>query len=291
MKEPVQLIPIERIRILNPRHRDRAKFQAIVESIKALGVKKPVQINARSDEDGSYDLICGQGRIEACRILGFTEIPAIIVNVSKEDRLLRSLVENLARRFPDTSDLINEIERLKNLGYSNVQIGKKLDICDSHIGELITLKQNGEENLLNAAIRGKIPVGVAVDIAKTKSVEDQRELLKAYQAKKLNQASIRIVRRLLDHRRFIGKAVRGKSASKQKTSADSMVSAYKREAQRQKMIVRKARVCDAKLTLLTQAFTKLMADENFLNLLRAEGLSTMPQFLSDKIHLHIPNAA
>lgn len=291
MKDPVQLIPIERIRILNPRHRDRAKFQAIVESINALGVKKPIQINARADEDGAYDLICGQGRIEACRILGFTEIPAIIVSVSKEDRLLRSLVENLARRFPDTSDLINEIERLKNVGYSNVQIGKKLDICDSHIGELITLKQNGEENLLNAAIRGKIPVGVAVDIAKTKSVEDQRELLKAYQAKKLNQASIRIVRRLLDHRRFIGKAVRGKSASKQKTSADSMVSAYKREAQRQKMIVRKARVCDAKLTLLTQAFTKLMADENFLNLLRAEGLSTMPQFLSDKIHLHIPNAA
>ena len=44
-------------------------------------------------------VICGQGRIEACRILGFTEIPAIIVDISKEDRMLRSLVENMARRY------------------------------------------------------------------------------------------------------------------------------------------------------------------------------------------------
>lgn len=43
--------------------------------------------------------------------------------------------------------------------------------------------------------------------------------------------------------------------------------------------------------LLIQAFTKLMTDENFLNLLRAEGLATMPQFLSDKITPNLPHAA
>ncbi len=97
MKSEVQSISIDRIRILNPRHRDKAKFERVVQSIKNLGLKKPVKISRRNVKDGEepgYDLVCGQGRIEACRALGFTHIPAIVVDVSKEDRLLMSLVES-----------------------------------------------------------------------------------------------------------------------------------------------------------------------------------------------------
>src|SRR5207253_4841768 len=105
-----------------------------------------------------------------------------------------------------------------------------------------------------------------------------------YENKQLNHTSIRTVKRLLEHRRFVGKQVRGERGEPRKrNSAEGLVNAYKRETQRQKMIVKNARVCEAKLTLLVQAFAKLMADENFLNLLRAEGLATMPQFLADKI--------
>lgn len=287
MNELVQMIPIDRIRIANPRYRDRAKFQAVIDSIKALGVKKPIQVTARNGNDGEgkgYDLVCGQGRIEACRTLGYTEVPAIIVEITKEDRMLRSLVENLARRFPNTEDLINEISRLKEGGNSTAEIGKKLGFCETFVGGLWTLKTNGEENLLSAAMRGKIPIGVAIDIAKTNSIEEQRELLKAYEGNQLNQASIRIVRRLLDHRRVVGKALRGRDRGQRpKTSAESMVNAYKRETQRQKMIVKKARVFDAKLRLLIEAFSQLMANENFLNLLRAEGLANMPTFLAEKV--------
>src|SRR3954471_6879439 len=102
MNDEVQMIPIEAIRILNFRHRDRKKFELIVQSIKNLGLKKPIQVSLRSTDEAEgpgYDLVCGQGRIEAYRALGHTEIPAIVVEVSKEDRMLRSLVENMARRY------------------------------------------------------------------------------------------------------------------------------------------------------------------------------------------------
>src|SRR6266852_4755099 len=98
MKDDVKMIPIERIRILNPRHRDRKKFEAIVQSIRNLGLKKPSQVSLRTaqEEEGpGYDLVCGQGRIEAYIALGYKEIPAVVVEVSKEERLLRSLVENM----------------------------------------------------------------------------------------------------------------------------------------------------------------------------------------------------
>src|SRR2546425_5647729 len=115
MNDEVQMIPIERIRILNPRQRDRKKFEVIVQSIRNLGLKKPIQVSLRSESEAEgpgYDLICGQGRIEAFIALGHKEIPAIVVEITKEDRLLRSLVENIARRYPAPMDLIREIERL-----------------------------------------------------------------------------------------------------------------------------------------------------------------------------------
>ena len=39
--ETVQLIPIDRITVINPRIRNRKSFKDIVENIGAIGLKKP----------------------------------------------------------------------------------------------------------------------------------------------------------------------------------------------------------------------------------------------------------
>ena len=287
MNNEILMIPIDRIRVLNPRPRDKKKFEQIIQSIKNLGLKKPIQVSLRSAEEGTepgYDLVCGQGRMEAFLALGHKEIPAIVVEVSREERLLRSLVENMARRLPSRLALMNEIERLKADGYSNVEIGKKLDIADGTVGGYIALKKAGEERLLDAAINGKIPLGVAMDIAKADSPELQRELLKGFESKELNQFAIRTVKRLIDQRRFVGKG-RDTDADKKKsrTNADSLINAFKRESQKQKLMVKKARLCDAKLVITVTALGKLLGDENFFNLLRAESLADIPQYLQDKL--------
>src|SRR5260221_412571 len=120
----------------------------------------------KEDDVADYDLVCGQGRIEAVLALGHKEIPAIVVEVPREERLLRSLVENMARRLPPPLALMNEIERLKAQGYTNVEIGKKLDISDTNVGGYIALRNAGEGRLLDAAINGRVPLGVAMDIAR-----------------------------------------------------------------------------------------------------------------------------
>src|ERR1039457_1473814 len=288
MSDEVKMIPIDQIRILNPRHRDLKKFEVIVQSIKNLGLKKPIQVSLRSAqeaEEPGYDLVCGQGRIEAFIALGHKEIPAVIVEISKEERLLRSLVENMARRYPAPLALIREIERLKLAGYGNAEIARKLDLDNTMVAGLIALRNAGEERLLDAASSGTIPLGVAMDIAKANDVETQRELLKAYETKQLNQLSIRTVKRLIDQRRFAGKRRDRSSRGPRKrlTSAESLVNAYRRESQRQKLLIRKAKICDAKLIFIVTAFTRLLTDANFVTLLRAESLSTMPKYLWAKL--------
>jgi ParB family chromosome partitioning protein len=288
MKDEVKMIPIDQIRILNPRHRDRKKFEAIVQSIQNLGLKKPIQVSLRSpkeEEGAGYDLVCGQGRIEAFIALGHKEIPAVIVEISKEERLLRSLVENMARRYPTPLALIREIERLKAAGYGHTEIARKLGLDNTMVAGLVALQNAGEERLLDAASSGKIPLGVAMDIAKANDVETQRELLKAYESKQLNLLSIRTVKRLIDQRRFAGKQRdSGSRAGRRRlTSAESLVNAYRRESQKQKLMIRKARICDAKLVFIVTAFDKLLSDDNFVTLLRAETLSTMPKYMWAKL--------
>ena len=52
---------------MNPRSRDPIKFQLIVASIAAIGLKRPITVSRHPIEpDGTqYDLVCGQGRMEA----------------------------------------------------------------------------------------------------------------------------------------------------------------------------------------------------------------------------------
>jgi ParB family chromosome partitioning protein len=290
MNHEIQLIPIAQIRILNPRHRDRRKFEPILQSIKNLGLKKPIQVSRRAvgeTGEAGYDLVCGQGRIEAFIALGYQEIPAVVVEVSAADRLLRSLVENIARRHPSPMELIQEIERLKEKGYSQQEIAAKLDVSDSTIKGLIALRRAGEERLLEAVVNGTVPLTVAMDIARADTPEAQRELLTAFETKQLNGVAIRVVKRLMDKRRFLGKQARMEHPAPQPKApptAQRLVKAYTRESQRQKELIRKARICETRLVFVVTAFNQLLASDAFVQLLETEGLASMPQYLWSKLN-------
>jgi len=66
---------------------------------------------------------------------------------------------------------------------------------------------------------------------------------------------------------------------------------YRRESARQKIVVKKAKICEAKLVFIVSAFDKLLGDENFANLLRAESLFTMPKYLWAKLSAKHKEAA
>jgi ParB family chromosome partitioning protein len=61
-----------------------------------------------------------------------------------------------------------------------------------------------------------------------------------------------------------------------------MVMAYRREAQRQKLLIKKAKLCETRLLSVSAIFKRLVMDEDYINLLRAEKLETMPRFLAER---------
>jgi len=66
-------------------------------------------------------------------------------------------------------------------------------------------------------------------------------------------------------------------------TSSSLVRNYKREVERQKQLVRKAETAQRSLLFIIGALRQLLVDENFGNLLRAERLDTLPQYLADRV--------
>jgi len=65
----LQMIPIDKIEVLNSRDRNGKVFADIVGNIKNIGLKKPITVTPRTDADGheKFLLICGEGRLNRGR--------------------------------------------------------------------------------------------------------------------------------------------------------------------------------------------------------------------------------
>jgi ParB family chromosome partitioning protein len=285
----VQWVPIDRITVVNPRSRGKPKFRQITSSIEKLGLKKPITVARREGRDGEprYDLVCGQGRLEAFQGLGEIEVPAIVIDASKEDLLLMSLAENLARRQFTTIDLAREIVALKDRGYTNAQIAKKTDLHPTYVSGIIRLFKHGEERLIQAVEREIIPLSVAIEIANSDDGGVQRALSEAYEKGELRGKAIIRARQIVEKRRSCGKGLRsgtGKARKDKTVDSKKILDAYRKETTRQRLLVQKGAVCEDRLLFVVTALKQLFDDENFVNLLRAEGLDTLPKYLADRIH-------
>lgn len=286
----VQNIPIDRIRLLNPRARNRHNFQDIVRSIAAVGLKRPITVSPRhcDDDDAQYDLICGQGRIEAFKQLGQSEIPAIITEADESDCLVMSLVENCARRQHRALELLEDISTLRGRGYSDREIAGKIGVSTEYVHSIATLLADGEERLVTAVEKGILPLNMAIEIAKSDDGDVQQALTQAYTEKKLRGRKLVAVRRLLEQRQRRGKQMRSSSfgrrdKTKRPLTGEAVIRVYRQEADRQKLLIAKAEVTQHRLLFVVEAIRSLRGDNNFTNLLRAEKLDSLPAFLQNRL--------
>ena len=284
----VEMIPIDRIVILNPRVRNRRKFMEVVESIRTIGLKRPIRVNTVIGADGqrSYGLACGQGRIEAFRELGRTEIPAIVTKATEEECLVMSLVENCARRQHRSIDLLQDVATLRKRGYNDRQIAEKIGASPEWVNMMAQLIEKGEQRLVEAVDVGTIPISVAIEIARADDESIQQMLATAYTEGKITGPRLIKMRRLIEQRTRRGKRMStsafGRRLTKAKTS-DAFIRIFQQEADKQRLLVKKAEVTQTRLLFVVEALKNLRADENFVTLLRAEKLDSMPKDLETRI--------
>lgn len=281
----VQLIPIAQINIVNPRVRNRKSFRELVENIGTLGLKRPITVSRR-DEAGRpvFDLVCGQGRVEAFIELGEVEIPALVIQATPEDCMVRSLVENCARRQHRAIDLLHDIGGMKRRGYGDAEIAKKTGLSLEYVRGVGRLLAQGEQRLLRAVESGHIPVSVAVEIAEADDTGVQEALRQAYEKKLLRGRRLLIAKRIVESRRRRGRLLaRSKSRSNGKPSSRSLVKAYREDTDRKRILIRKADATRNRLIFITHAIRELLDDERFLAVLKTEKLDSVPRKLVQRM--------
>jgi ParB family chromosome partitioning protein len=283
--EDIRLIPIDRIEILNPRERNQKTFREIVASIKALGLKKPITVTRRGEGDKEhFILVCGQGRVEAFQALGETKIPAQVIAASDEEAFMMSLVENVARRQTPALEQIETIRNLRQRGYDVATIARKTAQELVWVRGILTLLDQGEGRLITAVEAGRVPLNVAIKIAGAVDGQMQEVLQASYESGQLRGQKLLTARRIIEKRQLLGKNNARKTARPSaRLSSSALVRAYNQEVQRQKMLIRKSDLVQQRMAFIVAAMTNLLGDENFVNLLRAEGLSNQPRQLEDRI--------
>lgn len=280
----IRSIPISAISVLTSRARNKRKFRELTRSVADLGLKRPITVR-RQEKDGTYDLVCGEGRLNAFRALGRTEIPAVLVDATIPDCLLMGLVENLARGQHSSVELLSEVGRLANAGYSIDEVASKLGFTPGYVRDICYLLNHGEERLLAAVGSGVIPHTTAVEIAKANSGEVQKALLETYVQGTYTSSQIAQIRHLVEQRQVNGKDgahVRPR-ARKTATTASSLTRAYRREVERQNLVARKAELAHTRLLFVVSALRSLLKERLFVRILREESLNSMPLQLQRRI--------
>src|SRR5207237_4015835 len=111
-------------------------------------------------------------------------------------------------------------------------------------------------------------------------------LADAYEAKVLPGKQILAIRRIIQQRNQMGKGgsgTSGRAGSGAKVTAAALIQSYQKEADRQKLLVKKADLTQSRLLFVVNAMRHLFDDDNFVTLLRAEGMHTLPRPLAAQL--------
>jgi ParB family chromosome partitioning protein len=173
---------------------------------------------------------------------------------------------------------------MKQRGYRESEIAQKTGLTVEYVRNVIRLLETGEERLLRAVEAGTIPVSVAVEIAMADDAGVQRILQQAYEKKLLRGSKLVAVKRLIEQRRRRGKGMCTTSHQRElPLSVTTLLRTYRDNTDKKRMIVRKAEMTRDRLVFITAGLNKVFQDENFVTLLRAEGLDTLPSNLRDRL--------
>lgn len=270
-----EMIPIDKIRVLNSRTRDEGQFAMNVQSIDAIGQIKDIRVNDKFlAKDGFYELICGEGRLIAHQRLGRTHIRAEIVTCSRKQAFIESLVENLARTRPGTMYFARELKALHDEGWDFEQIAKVACRCTEYIRQYIRLVENGEDRLIQGVEQEVFPISFAILVAQTDSATIQNVLMDAFDQGIVNGHNFARARTIINarfgargHKLMDGEKYTVATLTQDIATATEAKDSFAREAQGK----------ESRLYLLMDSLDTLWQDEAFMQLLVTEKLDKRPE--------------
>jgi ParB family chromosome partitioning protein len=274
-----EMVPIDKIKIINSRLRGEEQFQMNVQSIDAVGLLKPILVNDKFlSTSGLYELVCGEGRLIAHERLGTDEIMAEVIACTRKDAYLLSLIENLARSRPRTMEFARALKRMHDEDWSYKEIAKVACRTEEYIRQYIALANNGEERLIRGVEQGLFPISFAVQVAQTDHSNIQNVLMDAFDQGIVNCQNFARARAIINAR-FDKRNRKGKSKNPDSYTVKTLVSDITNTTKVKDSYVQQAKKKENRLLLLLDCIETLFKDKAMVDLLRQEALIDRPDLL------------
>lgn len=146
---------------------DEAKLRELADSIRQYGMLQPLVVtrHEKAKEDGgiitSYELIAGERRLRAAKLLGLPQVPVMIRVEAQSDRMKLELaiIENLQREDLNAVDRARAFDRLvKEFGFKHNQIAAKVGKSREYVSNTLRLLMLPVE-MIDALSAGAISEG------------------------------------------------------------------------------------------------------------------------------------
>ena len=146
----------------------------LAQSIHSVGLLQPIVVRFKDDH---YEIIAGNRRYAACKLLRWRKIPCHIVDLGDKDAFEVSLAENIQRRTMDPIEEAEAFQRyVTKYGWgSAVGLAMKLGKSSSYISKRLgLLKLPG--NVIDKIRIGDLSASIAEELSSLESGEDQSKL-------------------------------------------------------------------------------------------------------------------
>jgi ParB/RepB/Spo0J family partition protein len=149
---------------------DQAKLRELADSIRQHGILQPILVTPVGDR---FEVIAGNRRLQAARMVGLNHIPAVVrPDLDESRRLLLNLVENAQRVDLSPTERIAAVRQLASVGLGVREIARGTGLSPGTVSRWIRIADN--KALLRALDEGQIDLFRAMHLA---VVHDEAMLL------------------------------------------------------------------------------------------------------------------
>jgi len=162
---------------------DEMELKELAQSISNFGVIQPVIVRKKK---GGYQLIAGERRYRACKLIGQQHIPAIIQEIDDEAMAAVSLIENLQRKELNYfEEAIAYSTLINRFGLTQEELAQRVGKSQSAIANKLRLLKISPE-IRNLIITGIITERHARALLKLNTAEMQKEIIRNIYERDLN---------------------------------------------------------------------------------------------------------
>ena len=177
------------------------KIQELAQSIKENGLIQPIIV--RKSPVLGYEILAGERRYRASIVAGLSEVPVIVKQLSDQDMMLHSIIENLQRENLNPIEEAKAYQSLIDKGFTHTEIAEKMGKSRPYITNLVRLL-GLPKHILTEVESGKLSQAHARLLIQLSS-DKQDKLLNRIQTENL---SVRQVEQILQKTKKISKKER-----------------------------------------------------------------------------------